>query len=214
MEIERRVGDLAHHVVDLAAQGVAGGKGVERLGVLRREVDRMQAILDEFLNFSRPLVPLAVGRCDVGALAREVGALHEGICHERGVALEVQEGSVPVPCDPRKVKQILVNLVQNALEASPPGAAVTLEAAATAEGGARVRVLDRGRGLDPALGDSVFTPGYTTKPSGSGIGLTIARALARQHGGEVVVAPRPGGGTVAELTLPAHPGVAAGGEAA
>jgi signal transduction histidine kinase len=181
--------------------------------VLRREVDRMQAILDEFLNFSRPLVPLAVGRCDVGELAREVGALHEGICHERGVALEVREASVPVPCDPRKVKQILVNLVQNALEASPPGAAVELEAAATLDGGARVRVLDRGRGLDPAMGDSVFTPGYTTKPRGSGIGLTIARSLARQHGGDLLVSPRPGGGTVAELSLPARPGLA-GGEAA
>jgi signal transduction histidine kinase len=162
----------------------------------------MQTVLEEFLNFSRPLVPLALGDVDAAALCREVAALHEGMARERGVELAVRGGEVPVRCDPRKAKQVLINLVQNALDASPPGGAVEIEAERVGQGGARVRVLDRGRGVAPALAAAVFSPGVTTKADGSGLGLTIARALAQQHGGDVALARRPGGGTVAELVLP------------
>ncbi|ABS25099.1 integral membrane sensor signal transduction histidine kinase [Anaeromyxobacter sp. Fw109-5] len=198
----------------LLAPGLPEGKAVERLQVLRREVDRMQAILDEFLNFSRPLVPLALGDAELGGLCAEVAALHEGMARERDVAIVVRAEGVSARCDPRKVKQILINLVQNALDASPARAQVEVEASLDPGGGARVRVLDRGRGVDPSLADALFSPGATTKPRGSGLGLTIARALARQHGGELVLAPRPGGGTAAELVLPARPEDAGGGRAA
>ena len=188
----------------LLAENVPLGKGAERLAVLRREVDRMQVILEEFLNFSRPLVPLALGSVDLGALAHEIAALHEGMAHERGVGIDVLAAPAAVRCDPRKVKQVLINLLQNALDASPAGSRVEIEVQA-GRGAALVRLLDRGAGLDPSLSRRVFDPGVTSKAHGSGLGLTIARALAQQHGGDVELSERPGGGCAAVLRLPLDP---------
>ena len=81
-----------------------------------------------------------------------------------------------------------------------------MEAAAFARGGARIRVLDRGRGVDPSLRESIFSPGVTTKPSGSG-SASPSPAPRRGSTAEIFsVAPRTGGGTVAELTLGASAG--------
>ncbi len=176
------------------------GKTEERLAVLRREVDRMQDILDERLEFSRPLVPLSMQEVDATDLAREVARLHEGSAVERDVTLRVEGGPAPITCDARKVRQVMVNLVQNALEASSPGGEVTIRVEAGDM--TTLHVDDRGAGLDPAVSGRLFEAGVTSKETGSGIGLVVARSLARQHGGDLVLEEREGPGCRATLTLP------------
>jgi signal transduction histidine kinase len=127
-----------------------------------------------------------------------VALLCEGLARGASVRVVVAADEVAVRADRRKLRQVLVNLVQNAIEASPVGAAV--EVATSAEGGkVEIAVLDRGPGL-PAL--PVFEAGVTTKPAGNGLGLTIARALVAQHGGELNLEARAGGGTRAVVRLP------------
>lgn len=175
-------------------------RGTERLAVLRQEVDRMQDIIDAFLTFSRPLVPLSVDSVDLAALCREVASLHEGLAAAKLVTLRVS-GTSAARCDQRKVRQILVNLVQNAVEASPARGEVVIRC--ENEGAlARLEVMDRGPGLHESVKAKLFSPGVTSKPKGNGIGLTIARTLARQHGGDVTLLDREGGGCVAAVTLP------------
>ena len=139
-------------------------------------------------------------------LVGQVATLHGSVAAERGVGLDVREsGARSVRCDPRKLTQILHNLVQNAVDASPEGGTVAIEVAGESSGGVRIEVRDDGPGLSDAVRGRLFTAGTTTKVAGSGLGLTIARAIAEQHGGGLALEDRPEGGCRATLRLPAQP---------
>jgi two-component system sensor histidine kinase HydH len=210
-------GALAHELKNPLAsiQGLAGllarklpegSREAEQIGVLLGEAKRMGTVLDEFLNFSRPVGGLAVRTVSPAALVSDVVALHEGIAAERGVTIEADAaGTSSLRCDPRKVKQVLVNLLQNALDAAPRGGRVTLRVRPGTEGAAVFEIDDDGVGLAEAVRAKLFRPGTTTKPQGSGLGLTVARSIAEQHGGSLALADRAGGGCRATFVLPAEP---------
>ncbi len=205
-------GELAHELKNPLAniKGLAvlvsrdvEGKGAERLQIMQHEILRMEEILQEFLTFSRPLSPLSQESVDVRHLCESVVSLHEGMAYAREVQVTLDgDASVAAYCDPRKVKQILINLLQNALEAAPAHTVVAIKLSSETDGRARIDMRDDGPGLSDEVKAHLFQAGTTSKERGSGLGLALARGLARQHGGDLRLENRPGGGCLATLILP------------
>jgi signal transduction histidine kinase len=106
--------------------------------------------------------------------------------------------------DAGQLEQVLINLVKNAHESGSPSVEVVLELEVRG-GGVELRVVDRGAGMSEAVLQQALLPFYSTKPSGTGLGLTLSREIAEAHGGRLTVAPRDGGGTVVSVWLPEAP---------
>ena len=177
-------------------------RALQRLPTLQSQVVRMQRIIEELLDFSRPMTPLVVERLDLRALLRSVAELHEGMAHDKRVELVAEPGApIELQGDARKLKQALMALVQNAIEASPEDQMIALTVAAD-EGSVRVAVIDQGPGIPLAEQPRLMRAGATTKPNAAGLGLTLARALAEQHGGALTLENRKEGGLIARLDLP------------
>ncbi|HEX4459825.1 MAG TPA: HAMP domain-containing sensor histidine kinase [Polyangia bacterium] len=174
-----------------------------RLPVLQAQVRRMQHIIEELLDFSRPLTPMVHAETDVRRLMRRVAEVHQPLAARKCIAVTVDDAGEPLwlRCDPNKLEQALMSLVHNAVDASTNGGSVVLKATAD-DTHVRVAVLDRGPGIAAAALPNVVRAGFTTKANAAGLGLTVADALVRQHGGTLTLANRSCGGLAAAIALP------------
>ena len=100
---------------------------------------------------------------------------------------------------------VLVNLLLNALDAMPKGGRLEVELEAAENGGARLAVRDTGSGIPPEMAGRLFTPFATTKPTGTGLGLSLSSRILKEHGGDVTAGNRPEGGASFVVTLPPAP---------
>ncbi len=170
---------------------------------IHREIDRLESLIRGLLDFARPQ-PVEARPMRV-AKALEWHRTFEKQCREKGVTLTVDLGPNPkVQGDPEKLKQLFLNLAINALEATPPGGRIRIEARRLA-GTPWVRVIveDTGSGMDPEILAQVFDPFFTTKHEGTGLGLSIAHSIVDQHGGRIDAESEPGRGTRFTVDLPA-----------
>jgi signal transduction histidine kinase len=174
----------------------------QSLDVIAGEVRRLDRVVQDFLRFIRPR-ELDLKTVDLGALLTSTATLLGAEWAPAGVrfALALDPTCPSLTADEELLRQAFLNIVINACQAMPQGGTVTL---ATAWRGDTVTVTvgDEGVGIPPEALDQIFKLYYTTKPSGSGVGLSLVFRIVQMHDGTVSVASQPGRGTKVTVELP------------
>ena len=174
---------------------------LEPLTLVREEIRRLDHILEDFLQFARPR-ELFARPVDLNASMGRVADLLEGDAERRGVQMARNFQSIPtVQGDEGRLRQVMMNLMLNALEATPRGGKVRVSTWA-ADGEVMLAVEDSGRGVSLEARAHLFEPFFTTKPQGSGLGLPIVHAIVTQHGGSIHVEQPEAGGARFVVRLP------------
>ncbi len=155
--------------------------------IIKQEVDRLDALVGEFLRFARTPKP-SVAPASLNEIARSVGTLIAQRAEAQHVAIELvlAQDLPPVTADSEQIKQVLLNLAINSLQAMPDGGQLTLRTFGDADE-VKVEVEDTGGGVGSAIQARIFDPFFTTKDKGIGLGLSIAYKIAAQHGGSLYV---------------------------
>lgn len=182
--------------------------------ILVSESDRLARIVEDFLSLSRMRPP----QREAVDLARLLADLRRQYEHAPGLppgltlSVSSEPGCPPAFADPDQLRQVLTNLIANALDAlratgmprleihaerAPPGNALGVD-------GVRIVVRDNGPGVPAELRERVFTPFFSTKSTGTGLGLSLVQRIVREHDGLISLDVAPGGGTAVVLLLPAH----------
>jgi two-component system nitrogen regulation sensor histidine kinase NtrY len=168
------------------------------------EVESLKGLVDEFSQFARMPAPRAAPT-DLPALLTDVVGLYQGILV--GVDLRTRfDGAFPkVSVDPEQIRRVLINLIDNAVEAMQQQGTIMIEAHHLAvESLVRIVVADDGPGIPAAERDKLFLPYYSTKQRGSGLGLAIVHRIVAEHGGSIDVSDNVPRGTRFAIELPVH----------
>jgi two-component system sensor kinase FixL len=177
-------------------------KGLQKLAIIAEEVSRLESLMGEMRDYSRP-PSLKRQTGQIETLLQEVLNLYSDTLKEKNIAL-ILTPPEPLPAynlDYQQMKQVLVNLIKNASEAMPEGGTITVSETRQPPH-LEISVVDTGEGMTPDVVENIFTPYFTTKSKGSGLGLAISRNIIRAHNGDIVVESQPGKGSVFTIRLP------------
>ncbi len=193
------IGGLARQVERTIEDGVAIR---QKLQIIQSEVQRLENFLGDLRDFTRPPVP-SKQEVDLNEIIKEVDELMQEQAQSQGVTLQERlDPHLPaLQADPNQMKQVLLNLVKNALEAVDSGGRVTLSSG-TEDRQVWFAVEDNGGGMPPEVLEKIFNPFFTTKEKGTGLGLAVIHKIVADHHGEVSVNSRPDQGTTIRVNLP------------
>jgi two-component system sensor histidine kinase HydH len=204
---------LAHEIRNPLAS-ISGAAGIlargqassdvraECLEILTRESQRLNKLLTNFLDFARPRLP-RLQKAEPIEIIQSVATLAQHVANRKGILLEVEAhgNTQEIDCDPEQIKQLLLNLVLNSIDATPGEGTIRISARFD-DDILCVDVCDRGQGIAPLDKEQVFDPFFTTKKDGTGLGLAIASNIAAQHGGVLSCMPNDERGTIFRLEIP------------
>jgi two-component system, NtrC family, sensor histidine kinase HydH len=171
--------------------------------IMIQEVERLNRVVGQLLEFSRPL-SMNRKKAAIEPVLRHTLKMIEGQAREKGVSLQTDfpEGIPDLSLDSDKMSHVFLNLTLNALNAMEKGGTLSLALARPDEETIRVDVADTGTGIGKEELTRIFDPYFTTRASGTGLGLPIAQRIVEAHGGRIEVASQPGKGTVFSVLLP------------
>ena len=212
--ISRLTGGVAHEIknplnaiainLEVLRSRLAGDslEAKAEVDVIAREISRLDRVVKTFLNFTRP-VEVNLTTLDVGETLREIGQLVEVQAARNHVELLVftPEGPAEAWADPDLLKQALLNMVVNGIEAMPDGGTLYLRVLPAADAIA-VEIEDRGPGVPEEAQEKIFQLYFTTKTNGNGIGLAVAYQAVQLMGGTLAMRSQPGHGTMFRVVLP------------
>ena len=182
------------------------GEWKEYGDIIIREVDGLNRIVSELLDLVRSQ-PLHTESTDINRLVEETLLLARDSASNRRVAyvLELAESLPQVEVDRGQIKQVLLNIIVNAIQAIAEQGEIRISTAMHENGGVSLCVSDNGCGIPAAVRERIFDPFFSTKPTGTGLGMAIARRIIESHYGSIEIDSNEGQGTSVSLILPAHP---------
>ncbi|MFO1477161.1 MAG: ATP-binding protein [Verrucomicrobiota bacterium] len=173
--------------------------------IIKNELTRLERLVQDFLQFARPSEP-HLESVPADRPLREVQALLAPALRKHGIQLQLADplSTTPIQADPQQIRQVLINLVQNAADSIDHDGTITLRSR-PANGRVVLEVEDTGAGIPPGVEDRLFDPFFTTKTSGTGLGLPIAARIVENHGGALQYQTQLGHGTTFGILLPQAP---------
>ena len=204
-EVRNPLGVIFNSLTSLKKRTASDSEAALLLGIVGEEADRLNRIVGDLLDFARPYEAERAPIELEPIIASAVEAASSATSAQVKVVIEFAQELPRFVVDGHLVRQAVVNLVTNAIQAMPKGGTVTVRVSALQKNGAslaRIEVADEGVGIPPATEKHIFQPFFTTKATGTGLGLAVVKRIVDAHHGEISVRSGAGVGTTFTVTLP------------